>query len=567
VRLIHPLRRYPVRLRLALWNVGVLALVLAAFAGAIRYTDEVTWTAKLERELDRHATFVLEGVPGPPGMPPPFDDRLPPGGERMPPDFARRGPADGRAGEHGPEGWGRGPGGPHHGPGPGPHGGPGEGPPGPPIRFLADRLLDPSGRLLDSSDRSQTGTRPGPWDRAGFAQALRAQHKVYSNITVAGEPVRVLSVPLRQDGQTAGVLQVAAPLTVMYEELARLSGVLMMLFPLALLVAALGGIFLTEGALRPVRQITQAAAQIGASDLGARLSVEGKDEFSELAGTFNGMLGRLEQAFTQLAQALNQKAEALDQQRRFTADASHELRTPLTIIKANTSLALEEERSNVEYRRALEAADRAADTTTRIVQDLLLLARGDVGQLRLEPCPIRIDELLEHAVGPFRRAAGPAITIEPPGLSLIVTGDPHHLLRLFTNLLENAVRHTPRAGQITISGEVAEGHAVVRVWDTGEGIPPEHLPHVCERFYRVDAARARYRGGTGLGLAICQTIVEAHHGSLTIESVVNRGTTVTVRLPGPIIRAEDAPGVSVDEAAARDCGASFHHSSTIGSSA
>src|SRR5207248_1209335 len=134
--------------------------------------------------------------------------------------------------------------------------------------------------------------------------------------------------------------------------------------------------------------------------LSERLPVEGHDELSELAATFNGMLGRLEQAFTQLALAL-------EQQRRFTADASHELRTPLTIIKAHTSLALEEERTNREYRQALVAADRAADTTTRIVQDLLLLARADVGQLRPEKAlggprrltPIR--EVLEAAAEAF----------------------------------------------------------------------------------------------------------------------------------------------------------------------
>src|SRR5713226_7248106 len=147
------------------------------------------------------------------------------------------------------------------------------------------------------------------------------------------------------------------------------------------------------------------------------------------------MLGRLERAFTQLAQTL-------EQQRRFTADASHEIRTPLTIIKANTSLALEEERSNAEYRRALEAADRAADTTTRIVQDLLLLARGDAGQLTMDPRPVRMNALLERAVEAFRGTPAAPIAIELSNPSLTVPGASHRLLRLFTNLLENAVRHT-----------------------------------------------------------------------------------------------------------------------------
>jgi heavy metal sensor kinase len=363
---------------------------------------------------------------------------------------------------------------------------------------------------------------------------------VHTTTTMAGQPMRLLSLSVREDGPVTGVLQIGAPLIGIYEELNRLSGTLFTLFPLALLVAALGGIFLTEHALRPVRQITQAAARIGASDLAARLAVRGKDEFSELAATFNGMLGRLERAFTQLAQTL-------EQQRRFTADASHEIRTPLTIIKANTSLALEEERSNAEYRRALEAADRAADTTTRIVQDLLLLARGDAGQLSIEPHPVRMNEVLERAVEAFRGTPAAPIAMELSKPSLTVPGDSHHLLRLFTNLLENAVRHTPPTGSITVTAGAEAGSVVVQVRDTGEGIPPEHLPHVCERFYRVDAARTRRHGGTGLGLAICQSIVEAHDGWLTIESVVGDGTTVTVRLPGPITLAGDDPAPSVRE--------------------
>src|SRR5262249_558470 len=115
--------------------------------------------------------------------------------------------------------------------------------------------------------------------------------------------------------------------------------------------------------------------------------------------------------------------------------------------------------------------------------------------------------------------------------------DPDHLFRLFGNLLQNAVRHTSQTGSITVSADEEEDGVVVRVRDTGEGIPPEHLPHVCERFYRVDAARTRRRGGTGLGLAICQSIVEAHDGSLTLESIVGEGTTVTVWLPGPPVAA------------------------------
>jgi heavy metal sensor kinase len=485
-----------VRMRLALWNVGVLALVLAAFGTALRYTNQVRLTHIVDEEL-AHRAGPLLGEPPPGGLMRPPEPGVGPSGERG------WGPGErGRGGR----GWGerrRG-------------GGP---PPGREPLGFQPRGFDLKGRSLRPDGR-------GPWDRAALARAARGQ-RVYSTTSGTDEAVRVLSVPVRQDGRVVWIVQFARPLSGVYEELGRLTRTQLTLIPGALLVAALGGAFLTERALRPVRQITQAAAQIGASDLSARLPVKGQDEFSELSCTFNGMLSRLEQAFGRLAQAL-------DQQRRFTADASHELRTPLTIIKANTSLALEAERSNVDYRRALMAADRAADTTARIVRDLLLLARGDAGQLRLDLRPVQIGELLERAVEGFCSAEHAPIAVELPEPSIMVSGDPHHLLRLFSNLLENAVHHTPATGRVTLTVEIEESYVVVRVRDTGAGIAAEHLPHVCERFYRVDAARTRCEGGTGLGLAIVQSIVAAHQGCLTLESSLGEGTTVTVRLPGPI---------------------------------
>jgi heavy metal sensor kinase len=531
-----------VRMRLALWNVGVLALVLALFGAALRYTNQVRLTAAVDRELLGHAMRLLDGPPRRGRMRPPpppfsrFDERrwephsaMGEGGQGVP--FGRRG-----------ESWGeRGRGGRRH----------GGGPPPPMESFV----FPP--RVLDRDGRSLRPGASGPWDREAFTRALRGQ-QVYSTASALNEPIRVLSVPVRRNGQVAMVVQLVLPLSGVYDELGRLTRTQLTLIPLALLAAALGGAFLTERALRPVRHVTHAAAQIGASDLAARLPVKGKDEFSELSSTFNGMLERLEQAFTQLGQAL-------EQQRRFTADASHELRTPLTIIKANTSLALEEERSGAEYRQALAAADRAADTTNRIVRDLLLLARGDAGQLSLDPRPTRISELLERAAEPFRGPQTPPISFQLPQSSLGVNGDPHHLLRLFTNLLENAVRHTPLTGRITITASAEKDSVVVRVRDTGEGISPEHLPHVCERFYRADAARTRRQGGTGLGLAICQSIVKAHHGSLTLASVVGEGTTVTVRLPGLILLTDHAPAPS--QSTSRAGGPGSHSSTPVGSGA
>jgi signal transduction histidine kinase len=544
-----------VRLRLALWNVAVLALVLVVFAVSLRYLYEARLMSGMDREM-LHATRRFAGMwsrtrglrPFPPGPPPGADER---------------GRGERRGGDQGPEPWRR---------------GGMSALPGDPIR-LPPRFLDPAGLPMPGPFAE------GPWDPRTVPLAARGQ-EVFSTTVAMDRPVRVLSVAVVQDGRVVGIVQLAHALTDVYNELGRLTRTLLTVVPLALIAAALGGAFLTDRALRPVRRITQAAATIGASDLSDRLPVKGRDEFAELSSTFNGMLGRLEQAFGQREQALHQLEAALDQQRRFTADASHELRTPLTIIKARTSLALEGERSGREYRQALEAADQAADTTIRIVQDLLLLARGDAGELRLERRPVPIGELLDRAAAGFRGPAAPSLSIQLSDPDLMVSADPHHMLRLFTNLLENAVRHTPATGSILISAwddsfaddvEAAPLRTttapadrgvttsvlpvkgvVVQIRDTGEGIPPEHLPHVCERFYRVDAARSRRQGGSGLGLAICRSIVAAHGGTLTIESVLGQGTTVTVRLPRPSTPPEDTPDSLPDETLAAGPGIGPH---------
>jgi signal transduction histidine kinase len=258
---------------------------------------------------------------------------------------------------------------------------------------------------------------------------------------------------------------------------------------------------------------------LGASDLSERLPVSGRDEFSELTQSINAMLARLEEAF--------------DRQRRFTADASHEMRTPLSIIKANTSLALEpghtwrEER----YRDFLAAIDSAAGRQSRIVEELLFLARADAGGLARDVGPVCLIEALEEASESVLRPNGPSIRLESIDPALLVQGSGSELTRLFTNLLENAVRHTPPEGPVTLSAVVDSTSVTVSVTDTGEGIAPAHLPHLNagERFYRVDAARTA--GGTGLGLAICRSITEGHGGRMTIESKVGEGTTVRVRLP------------------------------------
>jgi signal transduction histidine kinase len=276
--------------------------------------------------------------------------------------------------------------------------------------------------------------------------------------------------------------------------------------------------------MRPVGEIARRTAKIGTKQLSERLPVNGGDEFALLAQTINGMLGRIEEGYRELT-------ESYKQQQRFTADASHELRTPLAVIKANTSLALMGTRSSDEYRQALVNSDKAATRMGRIVQDLLLLTRADAAQPTLRLAPTEIWDVLEQVAEAFHDTGGASVCLEKGSARPVISADADALVRVFTNLVENAVRHTPATGSVTIDASQSENLVLVRVTDTGEGIAPEHLPHLMERFYRVDSDRNRSKGGTGLGLAICKTIVEQHHGSISIESIVGAGTKVTVALP------------------------------------
>ena len=354
-----------------------------------------------------------------------------------------------------------------------------------------------------------------PWDRHSYVRSL-AGRTVYSTVRDRGTPVRVLSMPIERRGKVDRVLQLAYPLDGVLREINALTSTLLALVPFGLLAAGLGGAFLTGRALRPVREIAGTAARLGASDLSERLPVSGRDEFSELSSSFNAMLARLEEAF--------------DRQRRFTADASHELRTPLSIVKANTSLALEHPWPEDRYREFLAAIDTAAGRQSRIVEELLFLARADAGGLARDVGPVCLIEALEEAAEAVSRPDRPCIRLESIDPALMVPGSGSELTRLFTNLLENAVRHTPPEGTVTVSAMVDAMSVTVTVTDTGEGIAPEHLPHLGERFYRVDAARSAGTGGTGLGLAICRSITEAHGGRMTIESKVGEGTSVRIRL-------------------------------------
>jgi len=285
---------------------------------------------------------------------------------------------------------------------------------------------------------------------------------------------------------------------------------------LTLLLAGIFGFFLVRKFLKPVRSISETAQDISDKNLGMRLKTDSRDELGQLATTLNGMFERLQQAF--------------ERERQFTTDVSHELRAPLAVAQGEASLALRKERSPEEYQRALENISREIDQLSFLISHLLFLARSDNG-LVLEDVNLSdlLNELLEDA----------EVLCEQENIALesridkhvIVRGDVTRLREMFLNLIDNAVRYTPREGKIAISLAEINGFARISVKDTGIGIPSEHLPYIFNSFYRVDRSRSREDGGTGLGLAICKRIAELHGGKISVSSVLKVGSTFTVELP------------------------------------
>ncbi|MDY0268480.1 sensor histidine kinase [Trichloromonas sp.] len=335
-------------------------------------------------------------------------------------------------------------------------------------------------------------------------------------------PVRLLTFPLGSDSHHRDVVQVAEDLGPLYKTLRVHRWQLSIYSPLLLLVLSIGGWFVTGRALSPVRHITGTVKRISAENLSERLPVNScRDEVSELQETFNSMLTRLEEAFTKI--------------RQFSADASHELRTPLAILRGETEVALRWAKSPEELRTTLESNLEEIDRMSRIIEELLALAKSEAGEIPLALTDVNLNDLMQDLY-----LQGKTLS-EPKGIEFTLhmevnreirlSGDQLQLHRMLLNLISNAVKYTPEGGRVAIHLASDGGQARIQIIDTGFGIAAEHLPHLFDRFYRIDEARNRDIGGSGLGLAIVKWIVEAHGGHIEVASEPNRGSTFTVTLP------------------------------------
>lgn len=487
--------RGSIRAQLIGWNIAALSLLLLIMGVVIRVMVVSYMTHSIDSDLERRVLLLPVPRDRPHDEPPhgkgPRGNRLPP-----PDDFAVGFGFEPPMGE----------------------------PPDRPRRkpFREDDPLRPHHFRLDGNSVLSSDKR-AMLDAAAFEKA-KSGEKQTTTVEMDDERIRVLTLPNRRRGELEDIVQVGYSLEGMDRAVSGLNGALLILAPFALLSAGWGGAFLTDRVLLRVRLLTQAASQMSARSLSERLPAHGNDEFSSLATAFNSLLGQLETAF-------NTQENLLEQQKRFTADASHELKTPLTVVKGTASMALSGTRTPEEYQQSLRDISRASDQMNVLVQDLLYVARSDAGQLGRERMEILVREILEAARANVAPKGGAPISLQISDETLTVEGNENELIRLFANLMDNAVNYTPANGNVTVSAERTGSYIAIRIADTGIGIAPEHLAHLGERFYRVDTSRTRPTGGTGLGLAICKGIVEAHNGTIQWASTVSVGTTVTVTLP------------------------------------
>jgi heavy metal sensor kinase len=263
-----------------------------------------------------------------------------------------------------------------------------------------------------------------------------------------------------------------------------------------------------------------AAEQITSRNLNERLPVaQTGDELERLSVSLNHMIARLDEAFEHTG--------------RFTADASHELRTPLTVIRGELEAIAENSSLSVEVRETIGTVLEEVERLSKIVESLLTMSRLDAGEARMERVRVDLAELAATTADQMRLLAeDKRIRLSCDASNQVgIEGDPLRLKQVVVNLLDNAIKYTPEGGEVKVAVTTINGSAVLEVNDAGAGIPAEALPHVFERFYRVDKARSRQMGGTGLGLAIVKSICSAHGGSISVESAEGKGSSFRVELP------------------------------------
>ena len=330
---------------------------------------------------------------------------------------------------------------------------------------------------------------------------------------------RVISTPLYMDGRMTYIIQLGTHLYFVRKNLSDFKNNILAVFPIILILGTLGGWILARRSLSPIGYIASKAQSITSQNLSERLIPRGTgDEMDDLIQTINEMIARLEASFKRMAE--------------FTADASHELKTPLCAMRGEAEVLLSKGRTAGEYQEGLAHFIEQFDHLNQMVNDLILLSKLDSSQIELKMIPLRLDLLVKDLCNLFQvLAEQKGITLEiDKAQELTVMGDKFRLQQLFTNLIDNAIKYTPE-GTIRVTLEKNQENVLVKVSDTGIGIPEQEREKIFKRFYRVDKSRSRETGGVGLGLSIAEWIAHAHHGRIEVDSELSQGSTFTVYLP------------------------------------
>ncbi|MBX3142921.1 MAG: HAMP domain-containing histidine kinase [Trueperaceae bacterium] len=351
-------------------------------------------------------------------------------------------------------------------------------------------------------------------------QTLSATSSVVTTVVSGGERIRLLG-RLGQVSAFDGRLLPAAfligvPAGLMASTLEQLARDLVLTVIVAFLAFALGVWVLADRVLAPLKRVTEAAARISGSEITKRVPVpNGRDEIRDLGVAINNMLDRLQESF--------------ETQRRFTADASHELRTPVTAIAGHASYLSRRTNPSPEQTESIDIIRREADRMGKLVNDLLELARADAG-FTVQRVPMNLVEVVHAVKAEVTPGAGGAqIEVHAPQPLVEVLGDAGRLKQVVLNLVHNALN--AGAKRVSLSVTRAKNQITLEVLDDGSGIPADALPHLFDRFYRVDGARSGRGNGSGLGLAIVKWIVQQHDGAVTVESRLGEGSVFSVQLP------------------------------------
>jgi heavy metal sensor kinase len=330
---------------------------------------------------------------------------------------------------------------------------------------------------------------------------------------------RVISTPVHVRERLVYTIQLATHLHFVRKNLSDFRDRIVTLFPILLALGAMGGWLLARRSLSPIGYIASRAQNITSSRLNERLALRGTgDEMDDLIRTINGMIARLESSFQGLSE--------------FTADASHELKTPICAMRGEAEVLLSKPRTIEDYQDGLAHFIEQFDRLNQMINDLILLSKGDSSPTELKKTPLRLDLLIKDLVHLFQALAAQKRIVLSSGelQEASVLGNQVRLQQLFTNLIDNAIKYT-HEGSIRVSVERDGASVQAKVVDTGVGIPEDEQGKIFKRFYRVDKSRSKETGGVGLGLSIAEWIVEAHQGKIEVQSQPGLGSTFVVTLP------------------------------------